>query len=190
MAGKNTYGAGSSSKIPIPDDCDPAYAMYLTEMDKIETRGPGYHGFELFDSACVFANLMKLNFNQRIQLNSIAEISGSKYTKEYVFKLTKSSVIPKKCKIEFSQSFTNEFLLGFFICEPVEVVVNCSYSNNEVYVWMILVSSGKATITSGLTEAVKEYNLKEGDICSFSFTDGRKFSSPKDESAFVRLEIK
>jgi hypothetical protein len=33
---------------------------------------------------------------------------------------------------EFSESFTKDFLLGFLIYEPVQVVVNCSYSNNEM----------------------------------------------------------
>jgi hypothetical protein len=39
MAGKNISGAGSSPRIPITNNCDHAYAMYLAEMKKIETRG-------------------------------------------------------------------------------------------------------------------------------------------------------
>jgi hypothetical protein len=39
MVGKNISSAGSNSKIPMPDDSDSAYAMYLAEMGKIETEG-------------------------------------------------------------------------------------------------------------------------------------------------------
>jgi hypothetical protein len=55
---------------------------------------------------------MELNFNQRIMLNSVAEESGSNYSKYYVFRMTKSSVIPKKCKMVLKYSF---FLYLIFI---------------------------------------------------------------------------
>ncbi|KAM0833284.1 hypothetical protein ACQ4PT_064354 [Festuca glaucescens] len=124
MAGKNISGGrGSSFEIPNSDDVDPAYAMYLAEMNKVEVRGPSYHCSDFFDTVCVFANCMKLNFKQRMQLNCIAEEYKSEATEPYVFKMTKSSVIPKKCKIV---SFQIAQLLNSLKVSMSQLLLSCT----------------------------------------------------------------
>ena len=85
---------------------------------------------------------------------------------------------------EFSKEFTNEYLLDL-LSEPIKVVVK---SNNKFYLRLTMSSRGNAIITSGLTDVVEEFNLNEGDICSFKFIDGRK-SPFRDEGAWLELII-
>ncbi|KAM0845515.1 hypothetical protein ACQ4PT_056318 [Festuca glaucescens] len=66
VAEKRNFVAGGISSFDIPTtDIDPAYAMFLAEMQKVVVRGPGCTGDSSFDKFCVFGNRMELNLNQR-----------------------------------------------------------------------------------------------------------------------------
>jgi hypothetical protein len=82
--------------------------------------GPGYYGGESVDDICFFANLMHLNYNQAMQLRRNYDNNPRPLIKHYVYKLTHSSVVFKKCKMV-------SVLLNFFcyICK-----VHCPFAES------------------------------------------------------------
>jgi hypothetical protein len=72
--------------------------------------------------------------------------------------------------------------------KPLRVVVNCTTSFETKYVMMREGSKGQAIITTGWSEAVDAFKLREGDICNFTFLDERT-SRYKDPTCWLRLVI-
>ena len=88
---------------------------------------------------------------------------------------------------EFSARFTEKNLAGL-LRKTLCVAVNCTTSSYKGYVAMELDETGKAIIIAGWSDTVQGHNLKEGQICVFSFKDERNTSN-RDPSAYLRLTI-
>jgi hypothetical protein len=75
-------------------------------------RAPNIRGRRkrLFDHVSIFANYMRLNPNQVQVLNNHANDYPVPPIKHYVFKMTKSSVVLGKSKMEFGKQFSNDYL--------------------------------------------------------------------------------
>jgi hypothetical protein len=72
--------------------------------------------------------------------------------------------------------------------DDLRVAVNCTTSHETMYVLLKHGSKREAIITSGWSDAVDKFELKENDICTFSFRDERN-SPLKDPTCWLRLVI-
>ena len=74
--------------------------------------------------------------------------------------------------------------------EVVSVFVNSTSSSVKKYCRMMLDVSGKAKIYGAWTNVVKDFNLTEGEIYMFSFTDQRLLPYRlRDQFAWLKLEL-
>lgn len=104
---------------------------------------------------------------------------------------------------EFSQEFTRKFLMQFLMDEHlmrhciqarsqlVSVGVMLKLGSPIKYCRMNLQADGKAQIIPpGWAKVVEAFNLKEGDVCMFSFTDERKLPPRlRHQWFYLKLEI-
>jgi hypothetical protein len=75
--------------------------------------------------------------------------------------------------------------------QEVSVAVCTPTSNLKKYCRMKLQDSGKAMIyNKSWTYAVKAFNLKEGDVCMFTFIDDREVPwRRRDPFSWLRMQI-
>ena len=95
---------------------------------------------------------------------------------------------------EFTAEFTSYYLTEILRTSnmaSVSLVVNCIESSKDKYCRIKIGELGKATIIGGWKAVVEEFNLKEGELCIFSFTDERRYPkrSRLDSFALLRLVI-
>jgi hypothetical protein len=95
---------------------------------------------------------------------------------------------------EFGIHFTTEYL-KMFLEEPIEVVVNCNRSEQQMYVRMKMGKKKEeekgAIMTTGWKEVVKEFSLRRGEIFAFSFRDqhGTRFEDPRGRLRLVMVPL-
>ena len=72
----------------------------------------------------------------------------------------------------------------------LSVVVNCTNYSRDIYCRIKIGELGKATIVGGWKAVAKKFDLKEGEICMFSFRDERAYQRKwRDNLAWLRLVI-
>nr|XP_051219979.1 B3 domain-containing protein Os03g0164300-like [Lolium perenne] len=123
-----------------------------------------------FDEYCIFANNMKLT---RKQVGTLENLDPpGEHMKYYVYKMKRSSLTPKKCKMEFGVEFTNAYLKRY-LRQPIEVHVECNICTEKGKIRMEMGRGSeinKATLTSGWAKAVRRYLIEEEDIYIFMFS--------------------
>lgn len=89
---------------------------------------------------------------------------------------------------DFSSQFTQEYLLPL-LNPPTSTEMVVQNVEKTIYKYCkMLLKDRKATITSGWNSVVLGLNLKEGDICLFSFMDERNL--PRcDRDPFVNTRL-
>ena len=100
---------------------------------------------------------------------------------------------------EFSRQYTKDYLLKFIrplniVKEPstefVAVAVKTPEGSVVNYCQMILGHDGKAKVKLGWKEVVEDFNLQEGNICMFTFTDTREIPIRcRDPGGWLNMEI-
>ena len=100
---------------------------------------------------------------------------------------------------EFSSQYTTKYLLKFIrplnivraaYAEFVPLAVKTNEGSVVKYCQMLLGQDGKAKVTIGWKEVVDDFNLQEGNVCVFTFTDTREIPMRcRDPGAWLNLEI-
>jgi hypothetical protein len=80
----------------------------------------------------------------------------------------------------FGQKFSVDYLNNY-LQVPIQVVVNCNRSEQQMYVCMKIGKKGSAIMTTRWKEVVHAFNLRRGQICVYNFRDqlGKRFQELK-----------